>query len=513
MADKLVNMAKWRLLVWVVVIVIVGINQLWAQQTNSTKQSSQRTAAKTMYVAQQPEATDYSATNTASSEPALNSALTTPPTTKTTSPSSPTPPSSAAPGTISPVPTDQVPEAMTGDVLGVENGLWEGCDAGNCCAICGGGYCTPPSWYTEQGARIISHTAPREVILSNFLIGSLPVQIVSTEPLRTQYTFTQALNSKVINYNSAVGYQAKIGRYLGRDSMDRDDFLEFTYWGMNTWFDSVTIGGQRITDTGLLGQPVTSGNIISNFPNLYNNSVYFSQGLYNIQDVGGFNRADLQTYSVDSEMHNWEMNLWLRPRGRPDQLILHPNGRWRRECRPGTYMSYLVGIRYMTVGEGAFWHSEGIVNYNSLDHPVRGDYIVKTENDLLGFQIGTDLMFRRCKWSWGVQAKVGPYINFARNIQQALTDATGDPLSTVTIDTGRLTARKQNTALIGEIEIVASYKFKPNLTGRASYDFMWISGLALGPEQFQLVSHPLAQINTNGSIYAQGVSLGLEWCW
>ena len=48
----------------------------------------------------------------------------------------------------------------------------------------------------------------------------------------------QHLRGHSLNYNIAPGYLATIGRYLGRDSMDRDDFLEFTYWGMNTWEDS-----------------------------------------------------------------------------------------------------------------------------------------------------------------------------------------------------------------------------------------------------------------------------------
>ena len=49
--------------------------------------------------------------------------------------------------------------------------------------------------------------------------------------------------------------------------------------------------------------------------------------------------------------------------------------------------------------------------------------------------------------------------------------------------------------------------------GRASYDFMWITGVALAPEQLQFVANPVNRINTNGMIFAQGVSLGLEWLW
>ena len=105
--------------------------------------------------------------------------------------------------------------------------------------------------------------------------------------------------------------------------------------------------------------------------------------------VGGFNQADIQTLTVNSEIHNWELNLRLRPRGRPDQLVLHPSGRWRRECQPGTFMSYLVGIRYMTLGDGALWHGQGTIDDNGVINFITADYNVKTENDLLGLQIGS----------------------------------------------------------------------------------------------------------------------------
>ena len=54
--------------------------------------------------------------------------------------------------------------------------------------------------------------------------------------------------------------------------------------------------------------------------------------------------------------------------------------------------------------------------------PVSGDYDTKTENDLIGLQIGSDIMFRRCKWAWGVRAKNGALckflVGYKRNRQQ-----------------------------------------------------------------------------------------------
>jgi hypothetical protein len=220
-------------------------------------------------------------------------------------------------------------------------------------------------------------------------------------------------------------------------------------------------------------------------------------------------------------MHNWELNLRLRPRGRRDQLVMQPNGRWRRECAPGTYMSYLVGLRYMTIGDGFVWNTRGnVVDAGIPGNPdvpaavrtVTGNYTVQTENDLLGLQIGTDLIFRRCKWSWGVRAKVGPYIDFARSMQEIQNQPFGDPFSTVFLNS-RFNTIKHKVAFIGEVGFEANYKFTPNMTGRVGYDFMWITGIALAPEQLQFTAAPENMINTNGNIFSQGLTMGLEWSW
>jgi hypothetical protein len=401
------------------------------------------------------------------------------------------------------VPSDQNPEAMPDNMAGVDNGLWDGAEPGNCCAICGGGYCTPPCWYTEQGARILSRSRPRSTALGVVFVegtSSSGSSIIVPDSV---------LTTKSINYDAAAGYYATIGRYLGRDSMDRDDFLEFSYWGMNTWVDSALVHGTRVTSTSYFNRTITFGSLMSPY---LSNAYVVSGTIVNGMGVGGFDQADIQTFTVNSEMHNWELNLRLSPRGRPDQLVLHPNGLWRRECQPGTYISYLVGLRYMTLGDGALWHGQGTIDDAGDINFITADYNVKTENDLLGLQIGSELTFRRCKWSWGVRAKVGPYINFARDVQEIKNNALGDPFNSVFLDS-RLTAKKQLIALIGEVGFEATYKFKPNLMGRAAYDFMWINGLALAPEQYQFTTTPISAINTNGSLFSHGLSLALEWSW
>ena len=64
--------------------------------------------------------------------------------------------------------------------------------------------------------------------------------------------------------------------------------------------------------------------------------------------------------------------------------------------------------------------------------------------------------------------------------------------------------------------MAGSYKFRPNLVGRVSYDLTWVGDIARAPEQMVFSSVPeTAQdyINTKGSVFYNGVSFGLELDW
>jgi hypothetical protein len=312
---------------------------------------------------------------------------------------------------------------------------------------------------------MLSHSKPR----------GLPITLVFNG-----VSFIQIMNTRSAGFDAAPGYNATIGRYLGRDTDNRDQFLEFTFWGLNTWRESEGVRG------------ATPNALFTEFP----------------LDVGGFNRADDHWISHESEMNNYELNIRLRPRSRGDRLVLHPNGRWRRECQPGDYMSYLFGLRLLSVDETFRFQSRGVVNLL----PVSGDYVVFAHNDLCGLQIGADYIHRACKWSWGVRTKVGPYVNFNDQFSRVVTYAASDPLATVEID-ARRRAEKNTVALVGEVGFVGEYRIRPNMIVHAAYDFMWITGLALAPEQLVFEVNPPASINTNGLIYSHGLTLGMTVTW
>jgi hypothetical protein len=495
--DKLVKSAITQILASFIAFGVLAGRPVLAQYNNYPSQVRGRTASpRSFQVAQQPSYQEAPADF--------------PPDSMKNAPSSKGA-AASEPGELFPdlIAPNQSPEA---GCMGVENGLWDGCGPGDGCTVCGGGYCTPPLWYTEQAARVLTRTAPRLLTL-----GSIELPINSTnsqgEPVFSGLAFISVDNTRLATYDVAAGYKGTVGHYLGRDAQNRDDFLEFTYWGMNTWIGSfiTTSGPEQIS---LLGGTFTAGRIVS--PLVTSQWSTFSATQTTPDHpfgAGGFDFVEEQKYSVSTEIHNFELNLRLCPRGRPDQLVLHPNGRWRRECQPGMLMSYLVGIRYMTIGDGFLLHSQGTVDVNDQSFATSADQNVQTQNDLLGLQFGAAFNFQHCNWDWNAHVKVGPYLNFADNDQIIVNHVPdGYPLSDVLFN-DHFFVRRQKAAFVGEVGFSADYKFRPNLIGRAGYDFMWVTGLALAPEQVEFSYAPVGKINCNGSILAHGIELGLEWRW
>jgi len=368
-------------------------------------------------------------------------------------------------------------------------------EVGCCCAVCGGGNCPPSTWYWRHEVRVLAASKVRNQKLTDEFIGF---------DQDGRQVFSSRLGTKSVDFDVAAGYAVTVGRYLGRDSENRDHFLEFRYWGMNHWQVGRQVTGERI-DTSFdftPGDPfdpltpVVIGSLFSPFDD----------------EIGGFNRADLHEIHYDLEVHNWEVNARFVPRSRPDRLVLHPSGHWRRECTPGDYFSFLVGLRVMSLREGFHWSSRGSVAVNGVPNPISGDYVMLTHNDMFGAQIGADYTARRCKWQYGVRVKAGPYINFADQRSRATTSSAGDPFATVDLDFAR-SKKRDDAGFVGEFGFFSSYKIKPNLSVNAAYDFMWVLGLARAPEQVLFQADPPVELNTNGHTYFHGLSLGLEWCW
>lgn len=427
----------------------------------------------------------------------------------------PIPPGPAAPAPMAssaePIPPGSPVTAPMASSFGGSDGQWgqyappdyeDGLTSvGPCCEICGGGANCLDIWHIEQRVTAWARSKPRGISISQF--GSFSGQSV--------FQTNTVLGTRSTAFDAAAGYGATIRRYWAPGQENRDVYLELAYFGLNTWRERRTVNSTNDLFTNL-GNNTTAG-----YGNLFSPFTDPASGV--ASGVGGFDRARHQEIYYESRINNVEVNLRLVPRSRPDRIVLHPNGRWRRECQPGIYGSYLFGVRWYSLAEQFNFLSTGrtdIYDNNTGDITstvnTTGTYDIETVNDLLGLQFGMDLMYRRCLWGWGAEAKVCPSVNFASQRSHVFSNAVaaGDPLGGTDLDEFRYGTSDQ-VALLGEVSVLGYYEVRPNVIIRASWDMRWAVGMALAAEQLQFQVDPAPRINTNGMIFYQGVSLALIW--
>ncbi len=379
-----------------------------------------------------------------------------------------------------------------------DDGSWNagvfgpGCAPPPCCEICGGGSGPPPDYYIEAGTRVLARNKTDQSPIVTFMRVSGDFDTVpATADLKEGMSF------RSMDQGISAGMLGTIGHYLGRDSNDRDEFIEFEYWGLNRWEGKAALTSADYVYYTSSSATIESHNLYSNFP--------FT--------VPGFNRADLQTLATNSNLNNFELNWRFSARSVPDQLVLHPNGRWRRECIPGYYFSYLFGLRVIDLNDEADFHSEGTYpDVNNMPTLNTGNYSVHTRNRLIGGQLGAELTYRHCIWNVDVHGRVGPFLNAARTESSIVIDAPTDPIEPGTLNV-QSSKNRDAGAIVGEFGFGATYKFRPNFIARASYDFTWIGDVALAPEQFIFNINPQPYISTHGSMFVNGLSMSLEYTW
>ena len=362
------------------------------------------------------------------------------------------------------------------------------------CDFLGKGVNCPPAWYTEQQVRVITRNRARDRGLSR---EYLPEESATAG---TAITATR-MTTKSITFDAADGYYTTIGRHLARDSENRDHFGEFTYWGFQSWSQWDRVSGEWMSARDSQNDLYTFGSLFSPFGITAN--VYDSY-------VGGFNRANTHYFEYYSQIHNWELNGRIRPRIRKDRLVLQPNGRWRREARPGPYYSFLYGFRVMSIDERSSFQSRGtIYDSTGAGSAVYGNYNVRTGNDLVGLQIGGDMTYQYNKWQWGFRGKAGPMVNSAHHISEIRSGGT-DPFAG-SFPNDRLAASRSSVACVIEFGVTGKYMITPHFWLTGGYDLMWVTGLALAPEQMKFETDPSTKLNSGGTVFYHGLTAGCEW--
>lgn len=269
-------------------------------------------------------------------------------------------------------------------------------------------------------------------------------------------------------------YQAGMRISIVRPSNTGSE-MEVSYFGLNEWSSNRFLASATPgLGTGDLRFPFdarTSGAPIDN---------------------RAFDDADSVSIDYDSEIHNVELNI--------------------RESI-GDDLKLLAGIRWLNLNE----HFD-LTTADTFVGPtiVNGLYEVRTENHLLGAQLG--LITSQCltdKASLDLAGKAGLYANFARQRTYVEND-TGRAFPGVNNVLRDFDDSAEEAAFIGELSAALNYKLRDNLTARGGVQLMWLQGVALAPEQLDyqtadyLVGAPNKPLNNDGLIFYYGFFAGLE---
>ncbi len=280
------------------------------------------------------------------------------------------------------------------------------------------------------------------------------------------------VNGSLPGEDAAV--RGTLGNFLFRDDHNRDHTIEFTATGGGKWEQDRVMSSVAPND--LFVPFVIAG---------HNRT---------------FNQSTLQSIQYDSNLDSFEMNYHIRARLGHDQLVMDPNGCWHRAATAGFENEYLVGLRFMQMGENLNWQAQDIA-VTGAD----GSYLIRTQNNLFGFQMGTGMTYQAPRWSLGATCKGGVFLNDA--VGRSQLNFTADDLND-----SDLRLRENELSFVGEFKLQGRYHILPNVSLRAGYEMLLMTSEALAPNQATFVTDT-SYLNSTGNPFYHGASFGAEMYW
>ena len=337
-------------------------------------------------------------------------------------------------------------------------------------------------------------------------------------------------------FRFAPGLGITIGRFLGRDTFNRDSSVEFGFFGLMDWNTDVMVFSE------IQNELFTAINLDGPGHPRKTGGVPVGTTL-----IPGFDAVSKQDFEYSSDFNSFELNIRIAHRPGRDRMVAMPDGTWTRQISNGGVPSFFAGLRCIQIEERLLWTSEGTQIAGAPDPTVStGTYDVNTHNSLVGIQFGGDYKWITKNWNAGAMGKAGAYINFSdlqrtiRGIGMAqdqlppsawqgpapipvvpyayannLPNQTNvHPMVTSAPTSWHYEGSQSTTAYAAflETEMFAEYNVNPNLSFRFAWEQFWINGLAMAP--YQLSFEPNRhRMNLNGNVYFTGLSFSGRWVW
>ena len=293
-----------------------------------------------------------------------------------------------------------------------------------------------------------------------------------------------------------------LGRFLFRDSKNRDHTLEFVSFGGGCWsqMQDLEANPNIASDTNNIGLSTTTTLQVPLRVDRGNPS---------------FDGATSSDFEYGSRFNNFELNYRIKNRMRRDQMQLDPSGEWVRRASPTLTRSLFAGIRYFDLTETLDWNAYEVPYDDSViagnddlndGATTTGNYDVRTDNDLIGTQIGCGVSLDRARWSLEWTAKVGGYWNFV-TVDSAFSGTAFDTSGDTHIE-------GNNLGFITDTALRLKWHLRQNLSLRAGVELMFVNALALAPFQANFVAGDGVGLlsSTQDSLF-MGTSIGFEGYW
>ena len=334
-------------------------------------------------------------------------------------------------------------------------------------------------WYVHEDVIMLTRSnargQPLSVTNDNVSVGTI---------LRREVFLANDTGS----FRFEPGTRMTLGLLMGRDSKNRDHSLEFTFLGLNQWRTSASATAPAGFGLSLV-TPLD--------PDVHVSKLF---GITVGALIPGFVGTS-HVYAYSADFRSFELNVRIQDRLGRDQMVYTPDGRWTRHATPRRNWSFLAGLRYINYDEAFAFDSVDTANPGNM-----GSLDIDAQNDLFGVHVGAEWTEQFETWSWGLRGKFGGFVNFADQQTVIVTS----PANAIERARG---ATDEQLSMLVEFGLVTRYQVRPNLTIRASYDFMWLQGVALAPEQATFNSAAPEVVNVGGNILLQGGSVGFEWVW
>ena len=343
-------------------------------------------------------------------------------------------------------------------------------------------------WYLNADYVVLKKDAPSDRLVSfdtDANLNALPDQFSLNSG---GWLFQNALSTDDENFEFESGMRISFGRFLGRDGARRDHLVDFTFYGLFDWVAAAEqIGGNL--RTGLSAKDLRQDLLgITGGPN--------SAPL-----IEGFFFNDRQNFRYSSDLDSFEVNYRIRTRPGRDQMAIHPSGAWTRHASSGQLRSFSMGLRGMSINEGFL--SEAFVESDRT-----GMYRVRTGNDLFGPQIGLEVIQARDFWHFGFRSTLGTLVNFADR-RSEFESVIEDPVAGEVISERAQQDDEEHISILAQLGVYGAVRLRSNLSIRAAYDFMYVTGLGIAPNNARLAEE-FPGFHTTGDALYHGASFGFE---